>query len=417
MSPGHYLTFEPRRGDLIRQAAAARPVIVQQFYEGVGFRDGWVNFWEHPMPREMWRSFSETYRPDAGIAGVYGSPFELRFQFVDLRLSMEWGWTPTRDPRDILREYGNEQFGPGVGRDFAEAMFGMEEYWNRETRRFHFDDGNLTDAALVDVTRSLATARRVAAALARSRPLVLRNAEDYRGFVDLATVMGAAAEYWTAAARADRLSWEGATKPATRAARDALLAAERAVDVTRNSTRYAWLLNHPFWEDWDLGDRPARLRRLIRDLEQAAGWVAVAIGDAGAEEHEWGQSGEGSMAYVEQAHTGRSAVRVSATPGNGWCVVHPPQPISVPPNQVWRLEFWARAERGKPRLYVDWYADSADGENCEVGLEDDGQWHRCRLDVRTPDMPAPGKLTLRFVAYGSDQQLLLDDVKAWRPAP
>jgi len=418
MRPGEYLTFEPRRGELIKQAALQRPVIIQQFYEGVGFRDGWVYFWEHPMPRAMWENFAGSYVPGRKIVGTYGSPFELRFQLVDLRLGMEWGWDPQRKPEEILREYGDEQFGLGVGDRFARAMVDLEDYWFQEARRFHFETGGLSDHALSEVKASLRKASRARRHLRAAQRQVTRNREDYQGFVDLAEVLAATAQYHLFAEEARRLSWDGKEEAALRAAEKARQKSERAVALVTSSSRYAWLTTHPFWTTWwQLGQRPARMKELVAELQAPPRWEELPLEDPSFEQQSWEQTGQGQLTYAGEAHSGQLAAHLTAGPDPAWCEVHPPRLLQVQPQRKYRVEFWARPVRGAPRLYVDWCKAEADGENNEVTFEPDEAWHRYRLEVRTPEFPPGESLFLRFVAYANDQELLLDDVQVWGPVP
>lgn len=415
MRPGRYLTFEPRRGELIRQAAFQRPVILQQFYEGVGFRDGWVDFWEHPMPRAMWENFRKSYLPGRKIVGAYGSSFELAHQLVNLRLSMEWAWNPRRPPQAILREYGDEQFGRGVGEDFAVAMFCLEDYWFREVRRFHFDPGGFSEHTLAAVRASMGDALSALMALNAAQERVKRRREEFQGFVELAKVMMMVAHYHVLSEQARRLAWEGRNREALETAEKALRHSERALDLIRKSARYSWLLKHPFWQNWDLAKRPEKMRELVAELREPPRWEVLPLEDPSFERKGWEQTGQGKLTYSEQAHRGRLAAHLAAGPDPAWCEIHPAQPLAVQPNRKYRVEFWARAVRGTPKMYVDWCRADADGENMEVGFEPDRAWHRYRLEVRTPDFQGEGGLLLRFVAYANDQELLLDDVKVWGP--
>jgi hypothetical protein len=417
MRPGRYLTFEPRRGELIRQAALQRPVILQQFYEGVGFRDGWVDFWEHPMPRAMAENFRGSYLPGRKIVGAYGSPFELSHQLVNLRLGMEWAWNPRRKAQEILREYGDEQFGRGVGEGFAAAMFCLENYWFREVRRFHFDPGSFSEYDLSTVKASLNEALSAWMALNAAQPRVTRQREDFQGFLDLAKVMLMTAHYHFVSEQARRLAWEGRTGEALQAAEKALKHSQWALDVVQKSPRYSWLMRHPFWQNWDLGKRPAKMQEWVAELKDPPQWELLALEDPSFEQRSWEQTGQGQLTYVEKAHRGRVAARLAAGPDPAWCEIHPARPFPVQPNRKYRVEFWARAVRGSPKMYVDWCRADADGENTEVGFEPDRAWHRYRLEVRPPDFPPGEGLLLRFVAYANEQELLLDDVKVWGPKP
>lgn len=415
MQPGRYLTFEPRRGELIRQAALQRPVIIQQFYEGVGFRNGWIDFWEHPMPRAMWENFRGSYVPGRKIVGTYGSPFELAHQLVNLRLSMEWAWNPRRKPQEILREYGDEQFGQGIGEYFAPAMFCLEGYWFREVRRFHFEAGGFSDHALSEVRTSLNDARSALKGLNVARLQVRRHRKEFRGLVELAELMMATAHYHLFSEQARRLSWEGKDREALHSAEKALRHSERALDIVKDSARYSWLMKHPFWQNWDLGKRPEKMREWVAELREPPRWEAMPLEDPSFERKSWEQTGQGRLTYSEKALRGQVAAHLTAGPDPAWCEIHPAQPFPVRPQQKYRVEFWARALRGTPKMYLDWCQADADGENVEVGFEPDRAWHHYRLEVRTPDFPPGEGLLLRFVAYAHEQELLLDEVKIWGP--
>lgn len=268
MRAGDYLTFEQRRGDLIREAGKTLPVIVQQFYDGVGFRNGWVDLWEHPMPREMSDNFRGSWKPDNGIIGTYGSTFDINNQLIDIRIGMEWGWHPTRDAFDTIKEFGDEQFGLGSGEFFAKAIYSIDDYWSREVRRFHFDSGTLSETELADLTKSLNDSVTAKEQFVLAEKFVKRNRLLFKSYSDLSEIMLCTARVNMLRDKALKLTEAGDKGEALKAANQALSESIRAVDLVKTSERYKWIANHPWWNWWDIGRRPDTMRALIGKISE-----------------------------------------------------------------------------------------------------------------------------------------------------
>lgn len=416
MVSGTFLTFEPKRGELIKEAAKTLPVIIQQFHEGVGFRNGWVDGWEHPMPHEMEQNFRGSYIPNSGVKGAYGSSFEIGHQLVDMRLGMEWAWTPNRSGMDILTELGNEQFGVGVGPAFARAMYAMDDYWYKECRRFAYDSGGLNESDLADVKQSLAKAQSGLKDLMAAEPFVQRNRLYYKGFVELAEMQAATSRLLLARGKAADVAQSGDTQGAIASAEGALIDSRRVVDLAELSERYAWLTTHPWWSDWAIGKRPQRIAGLIEELRSPVVWEPLSIPDPSFEAKSWESGGAGAFAYSTDAHTGSVSAKLTASTGEKWVVLSPSTTFAVKPNERYRVQFWAKVLSGEPQLYLDWSGsgtaagESVDGENVDISVRSDSKWHKYTADVTVPNMKSAANLQLRFVAYGSDQVLLIDDI-------
>jgi hypothetical protein len=417
MNRGDYLIFERRRGELIKQAAKRLPVIIQQFHEGVGFRGGQVSGWEHPMPREMWKNLTESYTAGSNIRGVYGSPFDISYQSVDLRLGMEWGWNPKRNPAEILREFGDEQFGAGVGEFFSQAMFGMDDYWYKEVVRFFSDAGGLSNRDFDDAKSSMKLAPEILSELMQAEPHVTRHKLYFKSFTDMAKLMVASSRSVVYTEEARRLSLSGNTAEALTAADEALQCSERFIDLTQTSERYAWLITHPWWQSWDIGKRPMRIREMIRDLKNPGTWNPVEIRDPSFELQSWQESGAGKLIYSSDAHIGAVSAELVVDSPDSWCEINPSAPMKVQPNHRYRVEFWAKPLKGTPKLYLDFAGPVSDGDNSEVPFEPGIAWQKYRVEVRTPDFKPTEQLNLRFVAYGMKQDILIDDVGMWELAP
>lgn len=263
MVAGSYLTFEKRRGELIREAGEKIPVIIQQFYEGVGFKNGWVDLWEHPMPREMNTNFRGSWMPDSGIIGNYGSPFDISNQLINLRIGMEWGWNPGREASDIIKEFADEQFGIGTGEYFTKAIFAMNDYWSREVRRFHFDQQTLSKEEVAETTKSLNDALTISEQLDRAERYVTKNRLYFKSFTDLASLQMANIKYTINMDNAVKLSEEGASEGSMSAAKIALDESEKAIRIVKQSERYEWLMSHPWWNWWDIAKRPEKTKQFI----------------------------------------------------------------------------------------------------------------------------------------------------------
>lgn len=417
MLPGKFQTFEPRRAELIRRASRTLPVILQQFYDGVGYKDSWVDFYEHPMPGAMRQSFDACSVAPGKLTGVYGSVFSLSDQLIDCRLGMEWGWQPNRSAREILREYGDEQFGRGVGAGFAEAMLAMESYWSHEARRFYFDTANLTDADLRTLGQSLASAHKAERSLLSVERLVVRNKIYFKSFSELAEIMASISQYHISRADAMRLASGGDIKSASRATQDALRSSERTLDLAGSSDRYSWLMNHPWWRNWAIGKRPSRMRDLAAEMESPERWQAVSIGDPSFEQKIWGEGGESKLAYSGDAHTGSTSAELTTGPGHTWMLMQIPQPIAAVPNARYRVKFWAKVVSGNPCIYLDCAGDGFDGENIDVALSTDGEWHEYAIDVPAGEVKDGQRMSLRFVVSNAEQRVLIDDVniQSWAP--
>ncbi|MHB1456924.1 MAG: hypothetical protein ACYC0V_08430, partial [Armatimonadota bacterium] len=235
----------------------------QQFYEGVGFRNGWVDLWEHPMPREMSENFRGSWKPDSGIVGVYGSPFDINHQLINMRIGMEWGWHPTRDAFDTIKEFGDEQFGLGSGEFFAKAIYSIDDYWAREVKRFHFDTGRFNETETADLTKSLNDSVTAKEQLIQAAKFVKRNRLLFKSYSDLVEVMLCTARVNMLRDKALTLDETGNKDEALKAANQALIESLRAVEIVKSSERYKWIAGHSWWNWWNIGKRPDTIRALI----------------------------------------------------------------------------------------------------------------------------------------------------------
>jgi hypothetical protein len=314
-----------------------------------------------------------------------------------------------------MREFGNEQFGRGVGPSFSKAMFAMDDYWFSEVRRFDFDSGNLPDAELRTVRSSLARASAALAELQGAERLVTRNRLYYRGFTELAEVMVLTSRASIAREEADRLVEKGQREAALPRAEQALADSKRVVEIISSSNRYGILVKYAWWNWWTIGRRPERMAELVADIKSSSRWKRVSLADPGFELKSWTASGAGRLSYSSDAHSGTVAARVAVPSEWTWVTLQPKEPIKVKPGNSYRVEFWARAVAGNPRLYLDWFG-SQDGENCEVAFNHDRKWHRYSLDVPIPAIKDSEDMALRFVFYALKHEALVDDVKVWELA-
>ncbi|HJN17831.1 MAG TPA: alpha-glucuronidase family glycosyl hydrolase [Armatimonadota bacterium] len=81
------------------------------------------------------------------------------------------------------------------------------------------------------------------------------------------------------------------------------------------------------------------------------------------------------------------------------------------------VEFEARVVSGEGNVYLDWYGGAADGRNAPLHLGGPGGWQTYRIEVSPSPLDVPAEMSLRIVALGSDQELLLDDVRMWAALP
>jgi hypothetical protein len=418
MRPGAYLTFEPERAAIIKQASEKLPVVLQQFHEGVGFQDAWVDGWEHPMPRQMTTNFRGVWQPGSALAGNYGSPFELSHQLVDLRIGMEWAWFPEEDASALLRQFGDEQFGPGVGPDFARAMQLMEDYWATEARRFHFDTNKLTDQQLAQVKKSLGIAQKARASLLAAGPKVTRLPLYYKGFVDLATLMELGARVNLRREEALRLSDARQFEQAVVAAEAALAASRQVLQVATASERYSWLVGHPWWRDnWAIGKRPQAMEALVEQVRHPVSWVEVPLDAPELTAEGWEPVGEGTVEFTRTGPKGAPAAVLMVEASDTWALIELRQLLNPPSGEVWRVELDARVLSGTAMVYADWFGASTitDGVNVDIGFYPDKKWHTYRLDVPVPPNPEGAPLALRLVAYGAPHQVALSNARVFRP--
>ncbi|MHB1459397.1 MAG: hypothetical protein ACYC0V_21000, partial [Armatimonadota bacterium] len=304
MVPNKYMTYEPRIAPLIKKASKRLPVILQQFYDGVGFKDAWVDIWEHPMPLTMQANLKNCDNPHGTVKGVYGSVFRLGDQLVDFRTMMNWSWEPNKDPRISITEFTDEMFGYGTGKLFADAMFAMEQYWSNEARRFHYQTSELSDSNLKVIQSSLKEAISAEKNLRMIEKDVKRNKLYFKGFLELAELLRVTAEANISSDKAWK-SYEANDKTAAlNSIQTAIIRSERAIDIISNSDRYAWLTNHPWWKVWSIAQRPSVHRNAEQLMTGSQKWGSITITDPSFEERSWSPGGSGSLEYSSDAKSG-----------------------------------------------------------------------------------------------------------------
>ncbi|MHB0999154.1 MAG: alpha-glucuronidase family glycosyl hydrolase [Armatimonadota bacterium] len=418
MVSGKYMTFENRVVPLIKRVSKKMPVILQQFYDGVGYRDAWVDIWEHPMPVAIKTHLQNTDQPHGTVKGIYGSAFRLSDQLVDLRLNMSWAWDPNRSVSDILTEYGNEHFGSGTGKMFENAMSAMENYWNLEPRRFHYDVADISEYDMKMMQKSLDQAKIAENNLRKAEPLVTKNKLYYRGFVELAELMNITVIENMLVTRAWRMSESGDQAGAKKALSDALSLSERVVDIMSSSDRYAWLTQHSWWKVWSISSRPESIRRMLAAFDTKVTWKELMIDDPSFENQSWKKSGDGKFAYDEDSYSGKYSARLISGPNQEYIALHQVKPLQILPNIKYKVTFWAKVSRGNPVMYLDWASpegsdDNIEGLNSYVKFKPEAGWQMYTVYVPAPGVTPNPERVLRFIAHDGSHEVLIDDVRIY----
>lgn len=419
MVSGKYMTYEPRIAPLIKKASKKLPVILQQFYDGVGFKDAWVDIWEHPMPLTMQANLKNCDNPHGTVKGLYGSVFRLGDQLVDFRTMMNWTWTTKIDPHISIADFANEMFGYGTGKPFADAMFSMEQYWLNEARRFHYQTSELSDSDLKVIQSSLKEAISAEKNLRTIENDVKRNKLYFKGFLELAELVRVTAEANISSDKAWK-SFEANDKTAALdSIQTAITRSERAVNIISNSDRYAWLMNHPWWKMWSIAQRPSVYRNAEKLFTGSQKWGSININDSSFEEKSWSHGRAGSLEYSSDAKSGNTSAILTVAPDQDYVVISNPDSVNLLPNTRYKVSFDAKVISGKPSMYLDWSSNDSsanryDGPNSDVSLSSEPGWKHYTVSVNTPDMPLPDLLVLRFVAVG-EQKLLIDGISVSGP--
>lgn len=287
MEIGKYLTIDPRSVDELKKLAEEYPIVLQLFLDGVGFKDTALYYWENPMPirlREALNAFS-----DIDLHGVTAKPTMWELQRVDLRLIGEWLWQPHRSARQILSDFANEQFGPGTGEAFADAMFAMERWWDTENGRMFVD--RVTLAQRETIQRALQVADIAVQKLEEVQrifelsptrildpgfnvrtlptpwiPAALDTRTYLEGFLYSAMVMQATSKQYLLRidAQDESLSLDARREKLL----EALAISEDIVELMRATPRLRSLIgpDSPNTRWWEMGQRPANIRLEIEEL-------------------------------------------------------------------------------------------------------------------------------------------------------
>lgn len=399
------LTYDQGQIDAIHGVRAPLKVVEQQFFDGVGFLYGWVHLFEHPMPARMERHFRACLDAEA-MRGTYGSSFEIAHQLVDTRLMMTWAWQPDRSAEDILKEYGDEQFGHGAGPGVAAALFEMEKYWDLEFDRFFGDSPGAADEP-----QALQIASTALASLQSARPYVRRATDDFFGFSALAEAMVSTSSQYIQRASAEALLMEGRREEAEVAARDALWHAERTIEALLSSERYAFLQDHPWYkENWQIAQRPERIRELIQEIASGATWEQVHFPGDEFGPPDWKLLGGLDKYWTTDPDSGKAVAVLTGEAGAAYSLVASP-PISVTSGAGYKVRYDAKVAGGSPMLYLDWCSGLYDGANVPANLDTDGSWHTYSQMVTAPGPDqTEHSCMLRFVVYGQEQEIHLKDV-------
>ena len=405
-----YLVYDVPMVQTLVQVAAKRQVIMQQFLDGVGYRYGWVNFIEHPMPAMMERSLRAS-RAGGHLAGVYASAFDCYTQRVGTRLIGEWGLNPERPARDILAELGAEWFGPACGPDFAAAMAAMERYWDIAYDQFFADGPTEGHAASGPIAQA------VRRALGRVSRHTVRNRERLATFVALGEAMALTSRQASARAEAARLS-EAEGAQAAKLLRTARRDSERIVKLLSTGP-YAYLPQVGYWgSSWVIGKRPAVIARELALPEAPGEWEPVVIPDGDFRQHSWNVASVGRVEWAQDATHGGCARLDNSQAEGTWSAIASP-PITVKPDAPFRLDFDVRRRGDGGILWAQWLG--ADGTELSTRMmieaPGDGRWHPALLRGITPASVHGDKLMLRFVLVWPAKEATLADLKLWQKAP
>jgi len=414
--PPYLLYDAPTIGEL-RRAAPRREVVMQQFLDGVGFRHGWVNLVEHPMPAMMERSLRASWR-DRNLAGVYSSAFDNYYQRVGTRLIGEWGMDPSRPAREILEELGDEWFGPGMGRDFAHAMAAMERYFDVAYNQF-FSDGPTEDGADARLP-----ATEAAAAMGHVAEHAMRNPERLATFTALGEAMVLTSRQARARAAAAKLEAAGSSGQAIELLEGARADAERIAQLLSTGP-YAYLPGSVFWrEQWTIGKRAEDIGQQIAQIQAPGAWEPVTLPDGDFREHSWAigsESGDERIEWVEDPQRGMLARFDNSAGAGTWSAIASP-PITLNASVPFRIAFEVSRTGEGGVFWAQWITAGGDEitPHMFIDVPADGQWHSATLTGLTPPTGPGQQIRLRFVLVSPAKEALLANVAVSQkasPAP
>ena len=403
-----YLICDESMVEKLHAAARKRKVVMQQFFDGVGFRYGHVNLVEHPMPTMIERNLRACLR-EPQLAGVYGSSFHYRFQRINTRLIAEWGINPARPAQDILTELGAEWFGPAAGNDFAAAAAAMERYWDRGYDQF-FRDQPTEDglSALPDAQQARAAMRRVSA-------VAVRNRERLEEFLTLAKAMvltaSQAEKRSCGLALADADDRTGAVSLLRKARQDA----DEIIRLLSTGV-YERLPKHPWWRSlWMIGSRPGRIDTELAQVRTPHPWRKVVLSDGDFRTRAWITSSTGRIEYVDDAEHG-TVLRLDNADAQGtWSAVASPV-TRLAAGVPFRVTFRAKRSDHAGPVHVEWLG--ADGreltERLSVSVPVDGKWHPVTYRGVIPKQVPAGGIRLRFVLAWPALEAFVGDIEVYQ---
>lgn len=393
-----YLMTDPIMIESLAKASQYRPIILQQFYDGVGYKNGWVNMIEHPMPRLMEQNLRQSMAKGK-LTGTYGSAFEFNDQQIDARLSGEWGWNPQRSAEEILIEMGDERFGLGAGIPYAKAVQAFENYWDLACIQF-FSDGEAEDSA-----GAARAAQQAVDALQQAAPHVRRDHAFFDGLSALARAMHLTTRQIAQRARAAELIAQHQPAPALAQLRAAQTDAD---EITRllSTGYFAYMPKLGWWgQDWVIGRRRAIIEAEIA-LADPQRWrpAPAPSGDFVRGHWEGASPGTGKVSFT-MTPAGAQAELDNTAPAVEWTgAVSSPAPL--PAQATLRVDCevrWLAAKGNTNALLAQWVEDGGFGEGTRSYLKApaDGPWHPVSVSCITPSVKAAASMRLRFLLIGA----------------
>ncbi|MFA6426420.1 MAG: hypothetical protein WCW64_09610 [Phycisphaerae bacterium] len=403
MVHGKYLMYEQSQVDAMLKMSKSRNVINQQFFDGVGFKKGHVNLWEHPMPREMHKSFRAT---KDFVKGLYGSAFDVYWQYLDLRIMMEWAWQPDRDPADTLAEFGDEHFGPGTGKFLPNAVMAMEDYWNNYYEQFFYEAKNFDD-----VEKAYTLAKLIYEQLKAGESYVKWDKDYYTVLQEQAEIMMLTSHQYCLRKNAKEMFAKGDKKAAIELIEQAMADANSVTRIALASKKTGMLKSNEWGTMYDLLKRPELIRRELLQYQGKMSWRKLDIPDSSLEEKLWNQTGSsGVFAWSGDAHSGHTAAHIESLNGDSWQTLESPF-LQLPSNAKVRVSFWYKTSHLNQDLFLDFQSTGIDGINSAAQMTTTQQWAKCHVELSTPSQSKLENLRLRFVLIGQAPGVDIDDVE------